>query len=498
MRRLLAGLAEALNADDPRRAPSMESEQRWLASALSSALLPTARMEHGPKAEQAAEGVVRHRLELMVEEVLPAVRRCGGGSDGSLHIRPLRSRLYAALTLPAGEDAVIVVDDAVHDLTMSVARWITASWASPSEPPNEAPPAVELYDAVRVVRTELGSVRWNGALWQPVVVEFSDESRWFAAMLGELALKFVLAHEIGHIALGHLDRDRHDGTDALVREQQADAFATRVLRMHIDDTAGGQAGAGEVDGIARAAISVALGVLDAVTSTFLVRGDEHPPADERFAAVCEACGLGSEQAVERPGQMFFEHLDGLVIAGIPPLVEIVEQSTAMRFARPYDAAERRELDSIDRIEGLFHTPLPALLDALADLALLDGGLRPPSEVLAAARRAEQFNVGERTGPVPPDTWIRLAAGRWWLLDRLLGDRDPAAIDATLRPAPGTRFCDWARWVERDCPEDHRGVVLAALHVYATAGPQPEGTALHESRLPEAVSGWLADAPRPER
>jgi len=402
--------------------------------------------------------------------------------------------------MPAGADAVIVVDDAVHDLTMSVARWITASWASPSEPsPRAAPPAVELYDAVRVVRAELGSVRWNGALWQPVIVALPDESRWFAAMLGELALKFVLAHEIGHIALGHLDRDHHDGPGGFAREQEADAFAARVLRMHISDTAGGQARADEINGITRSAISVAFGVLDAVTSTFLVRGDEHPPADERFAAACEGCGLDSDQAaIERPGRMFFEHLDGLAIGGVPALVEIVEQSIGMRFARPYDVAERRALDSIDRIEGLFHTPLPALLDVLAALALPDGDLNPPSEVLAAARRAEQLNAGDGTGPVAPDIWIRLAAGRWWLLDRLLADRDPAVIDATLRPAPGTRFCDWARWVERDCPEDQRGVVLAALHVYATAGPQPEGTALYEARLPEAVSAWLADAPRLKR
>ncbi len=194
--------------------------------------------------------------------------------------------------------------------------------------------------------------------------------------------------------------------------------------------------------------------------------------------------------------MFFQHLDGLVLAGAPTLVELVERSDSMRFARDYDAAERRELDHIDRVEGLFHTPLPALLDAMADLALPPGDLRPPQEVIAAARRADGLNVDEQTKSVPPRTWIRLAAGRWWLLERLLGERDPAEIAATLRPEAGTRFCDWAEWVERDCPKEVCGIVLAALHVYATVGLQAEGPALEESGLLGAVSAWLASSAEP--
>ncbi len=180
-------------------------------------------------AEHGAEALVRYRLEHLAREVLPAARSCGVDRPVEIHVRPLRSRLHAALTLPAGDGALIVIDDAVHDLTMSFARWLTACWAPPHVTPGVARPPVALYDAVRVVRAELGAVRWNGALWQPVVPTLPDESRMFAAMLGELAMKFVLAHEIGHIALGHLDRGEHDDAGNRARELQADAYAARVF-----------------------------------------------------------------------------------------------------------------------------------------------------------------------------------------------------------------------------------------------------------------------------
>jgi hypothetical protein len=165
----------------------------------------------------------------------------------------------------------------------------------------------------------------------------------------------------------------------------------------------------------------------------------------------------------------------------------------MRFAREYSVGERDELDRIDRIEGLFHTPLPALLDAMADVALPAGELHPPPAVLAAARRADRLNASTRAPSLPLRTWIRCAAGHWWLLERLLAERDPTEVAATLQPPAGARFCDWAGWVERDCPEPLRGVVLAALHVLAAHGRQAAGAALEASGLLAAVEAWLGSS-----
>jgi hypothetical protein len=429
----------------------------------------------------------------MVEEILPSVNR-QSAEDLALYVRPLRSRLHAALTLPVEQGGLIVIDDAVHDLTISVARWITASTAAfdGESTEMEIHPAVPTNDAVRVLRAELGSVRWNGALWQPVVTRLSKESRLVAAILGDLAMKFVLAHEIGHLVLGHLRREPGGPGGIRSREHDADAFAARVLQGHLRERLGGEdSDVGEIDAIARSAIRVALGTLEAVSAAFLVCGDEHPPPAERFRAACEAGCLAEGGAIERPAELFFDRLERLVLCGEPSLVDLVDHSASMWLARSYDAAECSELNRIDRIETLFHAPLPTLLEALADLALPPGELRPPPEVLAAARSADALNAGGSLPPLPESTWIRIAAGRWWLLDHLLEERGPADVEATLQPIPGNRFCEWAGWVEHSCPEQIRGVVLAALHVYATAGPRPEGSELTAAGLDVAVGAWLS-------
>jgi hypothetical protein len=186
---LAVTLAGGLIADDPRRAPSLDSSQQWLAAMYNSGL-DTSEEGQPNSVEDSAEALVRGRLELMTREMLPAIDRVHPGSDQVLYLRPMRSRLHAAMTFATNDGGLILVDDAVHDLTISVARWITASWGLRSDGPSSevVPPAVPLYDAVRVFRAELGSVRWNGSLWQPVIAEHTVEAHSLAALLGELAV----------------------------------------------------------------------------------------------------------------------------------------------------------------------------------------------------------------------------------------------------------------------------------------------------------------------
>ncbi len=169
---------------------------------------------------------------------------------------------------------------------------------------------------------------------------------------------------------------------------------------------------------------------------------------------------------------------------------MVDNAASMRFAGTYDPAELEELNAIDRIEGVFYAPLPLLLDRLADLAL-PVGIHVPATVTERAEVAMQLNVAEGMDSLGSHQWVRLAAGRWWLFEMLLAGRSAAQIEQTLHPSPGTRFCDWASWVDGACPRNYEGTALAALHIYATEGLSADGPVLVASGLFEAVGVWLA-------
>jgi hypothetical protein len=476
-----AHLKQALDADDPTRASSLESHDRWV-MALSTG--PGPEPVDDAVVEDLAERYSRHRLEQLLGELLVA-DDTPQQAPRRLHVRPLRSRLHAALTVPVtARDALVLVDDAVHDLTHSVTRWMVACWAPPTTRAPVGEPAVPLADAVRIVRAELGAIRWNGALWQPFTCVLDDDSRGLAAVIGNFALQFVIAHELGHVRRGHLAVAR---TEEI--ELEADAFAARTLRTLVRSHGPtDQGAAAEVDALCRLAIRVALGVLHLVDDTYLVAGDEHPPADQRFAAACHTAGLtGAPQPLERPAELFFEALTNMVLSVERPITEVTSSSVAL--ARPYPEAELAELAALDRAEALFHIPLPWLLDALGTDTLAGSG-PPPAAVTAAAERADRLTANAGLQSVGTDRWIRFAAGRWMLFGRALGELTDNELQATLHPAPATRFCDWASWVERQTCSEWHGVILAALLVYAREGADVEGAAMTGSGLLSAVGAWL--------
>jgi len=481
-------MCRALAAEGPGRAASTESAELWRLLA-DGASPPIAESERG--AEDMAAEVVTRRLELLAEPIVTALAWSGAPARGVVYIRPLRSRLHAAITMPAGEGSLIIVDDAVVDLTHSVVRWMFACWAplGGSQPDRGTP--IPLNDATRIVRAELGSVRWNGSLWQPVIPALAESSRGFATVVGELAIQFIIAHELGHIVLGHVSGPPE--SRGATAELDADRIAVEALRGIVrPDDPYDLPSAQECDALVRLVVTVALGVTGLVSATYLVAGDEHPSAEERVMSACRLGGVaGPAQPLERPAEMFFEALDGLVLSSEPSITALVEASPRMSMARAYRESELAELVAIDRIESLFHAPLETLLGALGEMALGEIQSGTPDEVTAAARRADVINMGQGGArPVPTQQWIRCAAGRWWLMEWLLASRASHEAELTLAPAPGTRFCDWGRWVETVCPEDLVALVLAALHVYVRHGPEAEGLAMGLAGLDTAVARWL--------
>jgi len=447
-------------------------------------------------AEDLAEHVARGRLDLYLREVVPFLD-LGNLRLDDIHVRPMRSGLHAAFTLPLASGGLIVVDDAVHDLTHSASTLMMAGWGpAPEDAPTGGARSLPFFDCVRLLRLQLGALRWTGEVWQPVDVRLPEHDRGTAAVLSTWAVQFVLAHEVGHLALGHVP----SGDSTLPRrtateEHAADAFAARALRRMVR---AGHPEPGEVhvelDALVRVAIRLALGVVHEVSTTYLVTGDDHPSTAARMAAL--AAGEMHDvppQPLEQPAEVLFQGVTAATFTSAPPILDLVEAQPAMSFAMAYSPEALARIDELDRLELITRSPLPTLLQHLGSAVVDTVGDEPPETVFAAARRADEISLADgATGPTPADTWVRRAAGRFWLFDDLLGRLEPEQAEATLRPPPAARFSDWALRVDAACPPELLAAALAALLVYVQHGPDADGHAMRDAGLLDEVKGWLGD------
>jgi Zn-dependent peptidase ImmA (M78 family) len=495
---LYARLRADLRVEGAERAVSIASSAEWIEGSVAAGF-PAAdhdalrRSLGSPDwGEQAAEEMIQTRLEDWLEDLLPALKSVAGrtGEGLEIRVRPLRSGLHAAFTLNLPGGALIVVDDATHDLTYSLIRLMLGTWAEPrgaGDPEGEHRGAVvRMPEAVRVARAELGSARWNGSLWQPVRVELHEGSWRLASLVANLASQFILAHEVGHAIL-HRDQpsdpaaapSAHAGDE---REHAADVFALRTLlaRLAHDGI--------DADPEARALVAVAarsaLEVIGLITETYMVAAAGHPDVERRFEVAIERCGLEQGAPLEAVADHFFGAMRNMATSHQRPLRTVVEQADGLSFALAYEEDQLEELERLDRIEGLLASSLPSLLKALGEAALADRA-EPPPPVLAAAARADQLSRAEGNAGVATSDWILFAAGQVWLFD-LLESLGPEESQATLSPSPGTRFCDWAHDAEAQAPEPLRAIVLATLLIFVSDGTEAAGPALKRSGLLEAT------------
>ena len=533
-------LRAELEADDPRRAPGLRSaltfaqqlsahplllawldddnEQRPPAD-LSVTVAPAAELPaDDAEAERVAHGWMRQRLEQHLTALLPALQQVAGaaGNDLRLHVRPLRSRLTSAFTLPTGGDTLILFDDAVHDLIYSLTRLMVATWPSPrvgtADRDPRRPALVPMPDAVRIARAELGSMRWHGALWEPIRVALPPDDARLASLVAQLAVQFVLAHEVGHGVLHHRRATPIAAHDSPTRERAADRFAVQTLRTMLHSgqpdsrnrSTQGRPDAADaredneqraLDDLLRLAVRSAVEILGLVDHVRLVRpASSHPRPVERLqAALADGQLLPSPRAphrLERYADHFFGALHEMTTDSRLLLPAVVAHLPALSLARDYSDDDLAELSALDAAETMLHAPLPSLLDVLADLLLPVNG-SPPLPVQAACARADiLLGRDPHRRPLGTTAWLRQAAGYLWLVDVLLGDRPEADVTAALQPTEATRFVDWAPWLEAAVPADYLLPAMAALAVLRDHGLDAPGPELTDSGLLTAVRCWL--------
>jgi hypothetical protein len=126
---------------------------------------------------------------------------------GDARIGPVCTGIYVstsfhAAATPVDSGTVILVHDQLIDVTIGITSLLAASvpWQFGGE---EAPPTVSETDALRMIGEIAESSVLGGA---PVSVDVKlAEPRWTGfQMLLSTVLNFVVAHELAHVALGHL------------------------------------------------------------------------------------------------------------------------------------------------------------------------------------------------------------------------------------------------------------------------------------------------------
>ncbi len=497
---MLRGVQRRFAADDPHRAPDLERSSDWVDGLRTQGFSVTEAPLHltgglPEDLESLAENFARLRLESQIQSLMPAARQTAGKKrDHQIHVRPLRSRLHSALTIPVNrEDALILVDDAVIDLIGDLVRLMAATWPA-SDFDSDDPPLLSLPDAVRVARVAVGSIRWNGALWQPIQIDLSPNREEFASVVSTLAILFVLAHEMGHAELHLPSATAVVPHDDPAREGEADTFAYRTLHTHLTATGGSFFGyePATVTDLVLLGARCALEILGLADRARMVRpGRTHHVPLERVSAL---------QVADKGGRMdspmqawvtrFFAAIAAPVRVNAMPLSRIVASTPQLAFAKTYDADVLAELDEIDAAETVLHAPMLTLLHSLSDAIPLDMSKVPHEVARAAANADRTFASAAGQQSVGTDAWIRSAAGYIWLVDVLLGGRTQREATETLHPAPATRFADWALWLADSCPPSLEMTTMAALAILRDEGPDAVAKELTQSKLVDEVRHWV--------
>jgi hypothetical protein len=415
------------------------------------------------------ESFVRRRLEVLVRHLLPSLDAVAGpaAEHTKLHLRVIYARIpNMVVTQSCGqqgddyEHVLVVVDNELHNLAYQAARYFSALLHS-----RGTPTALSPVSAIRLLRGEIGAMRWLGGLMLVVDVALTEKQDQLAFALAAAAQRFILAHEVGHAIL-HQDAPaaRSSGRQ---REHEADVFAARAV---LED-ATQRSGDSGVE-FAHVGIRMGLGILQFVEDVNYIRpAESHPAARERFLRVARDLPLDKVQGfLSGEVDSFLTGLKEMRFPIAHPYASgLVAQEPLLSFSPPLDGlltagdeVGAKVFDHIEISECFLRERFILLLSGLVLGSGIDiSAVYNQRTVRAAAAEAERFaSIGES---YPTKVWIDAAIGHL-MMTKLLSMPDPIKQTESLRPAAGTRFVNWAQWVDA-CNWQLRMLLLGALRGY---------------------------------
>ncbi|PPK65568.1 peptidase M48-like protein [Actinokineospora auranticolor] len=389
-------------------------------------------------------------------------------------VRTLDLRSADAFATSAGDEHLIVVNSTFHDVVYNFAK-LAAIGSDPrpadgvADPTWRRGPSGARYDVIgRLLRLMLGLLRWNGEFTLAVRVSCPLDLTRAAAQLTEFIQASVLAHEAGHIALGHLrtsTRGLHVGGHEAplvdldhTLEYAADVYGVTVLARLVADRFAGTGRA--VDDALGEVLYCQLLLLDLYQDAFfVVPAASHPTPVERLAHLGDhlpAWTLGIDPQDFDPRRANFvipviaaaECRDARSGADDPFEVFMADVLAAPYFTLTPQYASRDGLEilmGIDHAENLLGAPRLDLLTTIAERFL---GAPPLTAVpgdlvgrLRAVLTPEAATVDTVTDV--PGFVDALIAGEVGAALVMSGAEPFASIrDKCWSPAPGTPFHRW--------------------------------------------------------
>jgi hypothetical protein len=335
----------------------------------------------GPIDPAAAAAIHSKMLVLSANPILAFLRRryqAAALHRGVVIIRPLADGESSASVMPYVDHSVLLlVSHALQEALIALANAVvfldtstTLARLSRRRRKRTQVTVESVADVIAAIRLLLIVQRTTGQVLHPTW-DLDEQSFELAGQMAMLALQFVVAHELSHIAHGHISSaDSAQATvghvnQSIVQELQADGLALRLLKDILEEE-----GEREPETQAMWAAFLALTGIEVTENALYVRRNStHPEPAHRWALI-------EHQAATRPRAVVTElrEMTATAIVG------------ASRLTKPLSEERWSQLWSGQRIR-----PDPTV--KMADIMKLDRLNATPLDALANAARAKSTATG---------------------------------------------------------------------------------------------------------
>lgn len=296
-------------------------------------------------------------------------------------VQELRTRRLEASSLVASDGPLVLLDSAVHDISLLHISLVLSSCELPISSVDGLAvpaPALEPRRAARLARANHGYLRAVEKVGLIFGFRLPEPLLTVSFEIVEVIEAFILAHEYGHVVLGHLDSYRgtekaffgpleveqfHHGWE---HELAADIFGSKLLLLEETNAPVPH----DHFFIRLCAIRLALFVLDQVANDrYLARPSTHPPADERYQRILDEvlawAGSASSEMIDMvnlvewfvsPYLYEFQSFGDFDLRREPPLGMSVSQCDWF-FHIPHVSDPEQFIEVFESLEHVFNLPI---------------------------------------------------------------------------------------------------------------------------------------------
>lgn len=413
----------------------------------------------------------------------------------AITVATLHTSTSVVFCTPTRDGALVVVDDTSLGLINLCIRLAVST--SVLEVGNKA---ADRETAARVARFSFGYLRWTGSTWVPIDPVLPEMNFQVAVMAMAAATNFILAHEAGHVALGHLKQDHRrlafgpvvDVVDCggNAQEHEADLFAAKAVFC--------PDGPGPISNDMQAelrlfGIRMALQAIAQLDQTyFLQRAETHPSAEVRYAEIIQGLGIehlfGGDLSILGLAGRFSRDIRTPTSSHLS-ILKAVEQDPIFDSVSTFSPAERSLINRIDLAETAAIGPSVVLFARIAQAVyptIFEKELSPALRAYADQLIGSTLSFG---GSDESKQIVLATLGLQWVaaaMDHLYGSGWLHQITSTT---PGALYHQWCEQIDAKFGKMRWQLVPALAHI-RKAGSLQAVLPVYEKSFSDTCAAWL--------